>query len=155
MVLPCCSGVPVLVVIEKEERFSSVVSPPASCVHVWRIWHCYVISVRGGCSSIMLYVKVHNEGVTDALDWNSGFLYYTCFNPMFPPPCMLFPWGSRCLLFWYFLNFFCLAWWIALFAQLSFLQADKSIKGGHPGYNIIIFHGSVTSHDHSRAKFQC
>ena len=33
-------------------------------------------------------------------------------------------------------------------------HADKSIKGGHPGYNIIIFPGSVTSHDHSRAKFQ-
>ena len=33
-------------------------------------------------------------------------------------------------------------------------QADKSIKGGHQGYNIIIFLGSVTSHDHSRAKFQ-
>ena len=32
-------------------------------------------------------------------------------------------------------------------------QADKSIKGGHQGYNIIIFLGSVTSHDHSRAKF--
>ena len=31
-------------------------------------------------------------------------------------------------------------------------QADKSIKGGHQGYNIIIFLGSVTSHDHSRAK---
>ena len=33
-------------------------------------------------------------------------------------------------------------------------HADKFIKGGHPGYNIIIFLGSVTSHDHSRAKFQ-
>ena len=32
-------------------------------------------------------------------------------------------------------------------------QADKSIKGGK-GYNIIIFLGSVTSHDHIRAKFQ-
>ena len=33
-------------------------------------------------------------------------------------------------------------------------HADKSIKGGHTGYNSIIFLGSVTSHDHSRAKFQ-
>ena len=40
--------------------------------------------------------------------------------------------------------------------QMGFVKfhADKSIKGGHPGYNIIIFLGSVTSHDHSRAKFQ-
>ena len=42
------------------------------------------------------------------------------------------------------------------FIRLSFdfLHADKSIKGGHPGHDITTIPGSVTSHDHSRAKFQ-
>ena len=41
-----------------------------------------------------------------------------------------------------------------VFIILEKFHADKSIKSGHPGYNIIIFLRSVTSHDHSRAKFQ-
>ena len=52
------SVVLVSVVIKKEERFSSFASPPCSCVHVWRIWYCLIISMRDGCSSVVLYVEL-------------------------------------------------------------------------------------------------
>ena len=58
------------VVIEKKVH--------ASCIHVWRIWPCFVISMLGGCISQVLNValvsearsssiKIYDEGLAAAI----------------------------------------------------------------------------------------